>query len=407
MLDVGPFFSVVKPNAIWGETTCPISHDATDYRYLVHSFNSFSSLGKLSFHSQRSYDHSDDVGDQSINLFDEPERVGERVSLSMSLIDQDHRATFGDSGLIVEVPSDNIIANDTSDMGVINAEAKTLRSRFKNAEIVPPSKLLYETSSDLYNEVLAWADNNGRKIRLVGFFYNVGRSGKPFNEDIARHMIRHAVRLGLPIVEIKKPETFGSGKIFDEEGRLIVTLDGNSFRLKGNEKDFWFYDEETRIFFMSPEQIEKVFSFMRLNGYDEQTISALQAGYANAHNEYYRARFSFHDGKVTGITKFEGYGRDRVVISINQYGELSVRNPFQDIVNFERSLLSNQQGNYAYRSSSHGWLNFPQAVKIIQEAVSNTEGEESVLAQTWVKDTMPKIRRNLKPSLAQYLQAHI
>ena len=86
----------VEP-AYWGQTTDPSQHNPEDFRYLVHAFNLHARLGALFIQLVTRDEEAvaDGQGDQSINVFKEPERVDERVSLSMSLIDQDHTATWG------------------------------------------------------------------------------------------------------------------------------------------------------------------------------------------------------------------------------------------------------------------------------------------------------------------------
>lgn len=83
--------------AYWGQTTDPCRHNPEDFRYLVHAFNPHARIGALFIQlvTQDKGIVADEAGDQSINVFKEPERVDERVSLSMSLIDQDHTATWG------------------------------------------------------------------------------------------------------------------------------------------------------------------------------------------------------------------------------------------------------------------------------------------------------------------------
>ncbi len=93
---------------IWGETSDPKEHDPKKFRYLVHALNPFATalqpLVAISAESSGAYKVDKSEGDQSINLFDQPERLGERVSLSMSLIDQNHTGTWGQGGIIVDAP---------------------------------------------------------------------------------------------------------------------------------------------------------------------------------------------------------------------------------------------------------------------------------------------------------------
>lgn len=78
-----------------GDTTDPSQHDPTNFRYLVHALNPSAALNILTVLSTVGASVNPSHGDQSINMYDQPERVAERVSLSMSLIDQDHTATWG------------------------------------------------------------------------------------------------------------------------------------------------------------------------------------------------------------------------------------------------------------------------------------------------------------------------
>ena len=84
-------------SAYWGQTTDPSQHNPDGFRYLVHAFNPDARLGTLFIQlvTQDERAVADGQGDQSINVFKEPERIDERVSLSMSLIDQGHTATWG------------------------------------------------------------------------------------------------------------------------------------------------------------------------------------------------------------------------------------------------------------------------------------------------------------------------
>lgn len=68
-----------------GDTTDPTQHDPTSFRYLVHALNPGAKMSAMRI----AVDFSDHInsshGNQSINMYKQPERVAERVSLSMSL----------------------------------------------------------------------------------------------------------------------------------------------------------------------------------------------------------------------------------------------------------------------------------------------------------------------------------
>lgn len=76
---------------LWGGTTDPTQHDPQQYRYLVHAINPASYMNIITIKASEARDgitYNNSWGDQSISMYDQPERISERVSLSMSLIDQ-------------------------------------------------------------------------------------------------------------------------------------------------------------------------------------------------------------------------------------------------------------------------------------------------------------------------------
>jgi hypothetical protein len=148
--------------------------------------------------------NSTSSGDQSINLYEEPERVAERISLSMSLIDQDHTGTWTYGGLILDVPEKNIIGNGPSDLGSANWDKSLLQSQFDRSALLNPDDLLKKSSRLDYNEVIAFANLDGSKIRLKGFFIVVDSSGLPIDRELSDKIQEHAKRLALPLVNINR-----------------------------------------------------------------------------------------------------------------------------------------------------------------------------------------------------------
>lgn len=118
---------------IWGGVSDPKEHDPKKFRYLVHAFNPFATASQplvaISAELSGVYKGDKSEGDQSINLFEEPERLGERVSLSMSLIDQEHTETWEQGGIIVEAPEENIVITSPVDTGSHNSSKDFLRKQ--------------------------------------------------------------------------------------------------------------------------------------------------------------------------------------------------------------------------------------------------------------------------------------
>ena len=194
----------------WGRATDPSTHTSGQFRYLVHGISPKASnfMKGMASDSQtaetEALQNSTSSGDQSINLYEEPERVAERISLSMSLIDQDHTGTWTYGGLILDVPEKNIIGNGPHDIGSANWDKSLLQSQFDGSTILNPEDLLNNSSKFDYNEVIAFANLDGSKIRLKGFFVVVDSSGFPLDKPLSDKIKAHADRLDLPLVNIKK-----------------------------------------------------------------------------------------------------------------------------------------------------------------------------------------------------------
>ena len=84
----------------WGQTTDPDQHNPDNFRYLVHAFNPFSLFNAI-YTSKKTGASNDEVRRQSIDLRIRPEEIDERVSVSMSLIENGRTATYGSGGIIV------------------------------------------------------------------------------------------------------------------------------------------------------------------------------------------------------------------------------------------------------------------------------------------------------------------
>ncbi len=159
----------------WGDTTDPRKHNPDNYRYLVHAFNAASNVRgvDLSLKLAQSGEISPSnlsQGDQSINLYREPERVAGRVSLSMSLIDQNHLGTWGAGGMIVLVPTKNLLITHDSDMGAINGNIEILKKQAANTTLLNGDELLAQSNPEMLNEAVALAKLDDAEILLIGFF---------------------------------------------------------------------------------------------------------------------------------------------------------------------------------------------------------------------------------------------
>ena len=250
-----------------GDTTDPSQHDPTNFRYLVHALNPYVKISAMRI----AVDFSDHInsshGNQSINMYKQPERVAERVSLSMSLIDQGHTATWGDGGLIISAPEENIVLTSRTDAGTHNNDKNSLLEQGARHGVMSADQLLATTSPRQYNEVVALADNDGSKLETIGFFYKVTSRGEPVDPVIARQMRMHAERLGLPVVEIlqeaKKDKVTRYALGDDEQEHIAITYNGESFAIAGFDRNYIYYmtEEAGRHRFASPEEMSAALQF--------------------------------------------------------------------------------------------------------------------------------------------------
>lgn len=153
----------------WGQTTDPSQHNPDNFRYLVHAFNPFSLFNAI-YISKKTGASNDEVRRQSIDLQIRPEEIDERVSVSMSLIENGHTATYGSSGIIVQAPESSIVFTSPTEAGVINSNKGRLVARGQSRGLLSPDQLLERGSPHTYNEVVALGRSG---LRAVGLFYKV------------------------------------------------------------------------------------------------------------------------------------------------------------------------------------------------------------------------------------------
>lgn len=250
-----------KEGEWWGGVTDPNEHNPKRFQYLVYAFNPFARSSKLSFvisdELSGPYQTNQSEGDQSIDLFAEPERLAERVSLSMSLIDENHTGTWGPGGLIIGAPIPNIIITSPTDVGAHNSSEEHLRRQAHNRTLLSPDQLLQSTppTSYSYNEVVALArTESGEQLQLLGFFIKVDKNGRPIDPIVAEKMKEHSERLGLPLVEIQFQGLYEQEMFEIKENDIWANYKGNRYNLGSDDPSsaFFAYDYKASTFFPSP-----------------------------------------------------------------------------------------------------------------------------------------------------------
>ena len=170
---------------------------------LVHAFNPLAKSSQSILAITDNENSPEDSQRQAIDILKSPERIHERVSLSMSLIEtQNKNKTWGNAGYIISVPDSDVISTSTSDNGSRNSNIKVLteelrRNRANNA-ILSPEQLIKETSENQYNEVLAFAQN----AKIIGCFVKFGPDGEPIDKELASQIRIAARKLSVDVREI-------------------------------------------------------------------------------------------------------------------------------------------------------------------------------------------------------------
>ena len=323
----------VEP-AYWGQTTDPSQHNPDGFRYLVHAFNLYARGNALILNNLVTQDEgtvTDEVGDQSIDVFKEPERINERVSLSMSLIDQDHTATWGGAGIIVAVPESSIVLTSPTDAGVPNSHRNHLIAKGRSMGILSPDEMLERSSPIEHNEIVALGQSG---LKAIGFFYKVDSRNNPINVGLMTAMRQLGGRMGLPVVGIsnEKENPYAENKVIRStsaesggEEELRIFFDGRChYIVESNDKPkYRAVDGDTGLtHFPSPERFTAAIDFALCTGnMSEAEAEQILEDY-NAVDIERRTPTAYFDenGDFDRIEHSEGYNNYESRLFLNRYG---------------------------------------------------------------------------------------
>jgi hypothetical protein len=145
-----------------------------------------------------------------------PHMLSEAISLSVSLINDAHRTTYGKYGFILKVPPENIIATSSADMGspfsksVPATEFSEIKEDLgyplliaKNP-VLKPAELLAGTLPGKYNEIMVTGTTRFGKVEIVAVFLKT-RNGQVVeskeNEANIRDLAKNVLRVPLVTIE--------------------------------------------------------------------------------------------------------------------------------------------------------------------------------------------------------------
>lgn len=387
----------------WGGVTDPSRHDEKGFRYLVHAFNPFakSSMGMLGAQAallKKDRGENPEIdkahGDQSIDLYMQPERLAERVSLSMSLIDPDHLATWGSTGIIVEAPKKNIVITSPHDVGAMTSDPAFLRKQAQQQPALDGNGLLRMSSPLSYNEVVALANVDGSKLKLRGFYYLATNKGEPVDPTIARKMEMHGRRLGLPVIPLKSKSPFPTNEVQEEAGKLAVHLDGSRYLLGGyGYNNFNVYDEKTYGNFITPDELSHVLQFLYNQGFSDDRIEQIRRDHALADTEYHNAKFEFDEkGEVRALRKKESYGQNEQEYSVSSAGYAHVVRVHDQRLLFQKmmaeSSAATESDKVIYRPVTRR-----QVEVIYEEAKKGLTAAQLAKAEEWAAGILPEVEQ--------------
>lgn len=179
--------------------TDPKNHDAGQFTYFVHGLGS---PIMRTLQSIASIELGLDPKIANIDLEREPLRIAEKPIISSSVIDPRHRATWGDAGLILRVPPENILNIFSQDAGTRYFDAAKVLEQ-KSAQLAcTVEELLEQTQPTSYNEVIIQGSTEAGNVEIIGFFIKKFSDNSLVEEELAKKIVGLAYIHNLPRVEI-------------------------------------------------------------------------------------------------------------------------------------------------------------------------------------------------------------
>jgi hypothetical protein len=300
-----------KYNGGWSVSTNPAKHNQKRYRYLVHAFNNSNhNMGLITAMNTNPDNHNDTIAPK-IDIQNSPEMVKKRYSISCSLIDPDHTGTWGDCGLILEVPDENaIFITAMSDAGTPNYNIDRMEQLAKVSK-KSPEYILENSGKNSYNEVVV----RGSSSELRGFFIKVySDTGLPIDNLMAQKMRNLATNLNLPIVEIQVEPNIVFGAHFNEgsQGWKVyhqdITLEIPTIMDK-EESYLFCYDRDGIGYFPTREQYTDLIK--KYSSDIDIPIQELLDTYEYKLNEHLKPIIIFdNEGRIRGIRGVIGTGKE-------------------------------------------------------------------------------------------------
>ncbi len=137
-----------------------------------------------------------------IDLLEKPLRIDEKKVISASVMNQDHRKTFADVGLIIKAPFENILRVAKTDLGTdfIEDPEKVLAELKTKRKLATVDELLQQ--SIMHNEVVLTGTTDAGKVEVIGFWNKIDKQGYPLDADTTYKLVDLSLRFRLPRISI-------------------------------------------------------------------------------------------------------------------------------------------------------------------------------------------------------------
>lgn len=186
--------------------TDPEKHNPKNFCYLVHSLSGIPERlkEKTAIWQRHIWDNTKPPPPSGMDLSTHPLRIAEKKIISASVINQDYRETFRDTGLIIKAPFENILRVAAEDLGIINYgdPDKILAGLTAGKRKLSTVDELIVQSEMHNHEVVLTGTTNAGKVEVIGFWRKVLKNGKPLNSEMARQVGLLSKSLNLPLVPI-------------------------------------------------------------------------------------------------------------------------------------------------------------------------------------------------------------
>lgn len=150
-------------------------------------------------------------------LIANPDLLQEAFSFSASVIDQDHRNTYGKYGVILSAPPENILATSSGDMGApfakVYSKAEIDQARdegffysiyFSKNPVMTPQQLLQQTKVNGWNEVMvAGTTVNAGSVGVIGLFLKTKNGRVVADDELKAEVYQLAKTLNLSVLLIE------------------------------------------------------------------------------------------------------------------------------------------------------------------------------------------------------------